>query len=223
MVLRPLSVKVRVVLLLVCGCTSCTVAFGQRFEPVLPLSADHVLICEAGAMLGGGGQAHVAVQPVVAAAPSHELQMLVEIVTRIDLNRDQQLDHHELQTLGYLTRQQLLQDVDKNFDRQLSKQELEQVLTPPPTQPTRHSTSEVRRPESPSPKVFRNVRRFGVGAPQASPATRDRSVSRPATFGATAGYFAPRSAPQQRNRRAALSFDVYLRSTGQFELTRRCP
>ncbi|NOZ39962.1 MAG: hypothetical protein GXP24_07030 [Planctomycetes bacterium] len=152
-------------------------------QPDLPLTDQSALICEAGDLLGGGGQARAAINDFVPDAGPNRRLVLIELVTRIDADRDRQLDHRELQTLDRLTRQQLLRQLDTNFDRKLSLSELEQELTPQET-----GQSESRYPQElvattpPQPETFRNLRRFGIGIQQTSPQPRNQPFARAAYF-----------------------------------------
>ncbi|MGI9428008.1 MAG: hypothetical protein ACR2NM_05080 [Bythopirellula sp.] len=215
MTLRSLTARARAVLLLALGLASCAIASGQQLDPIEPLSEDSALICEAGAILGGG-QADAAVRQVGPLAQQQERLILVALITRVDVNRNQQLDHHELQTLDYLTRQQLLQDVDTNRDRQLSNDELQQALAPPPNEPTGYATPELPRPAAPADATFRNLRRFGVGLPQPAPPGRNQPVSRAATFGNTAGFYTLPSSTRMRRSPQVVGFEVFRQSNGAY-------
>jgi len=155
-------------------------------QPDLPLTDQSALICEAGDLLGGGGQARAAINDFVPDAGPNRRLVLIELVTRVDVDRDRQLDHRELQTLDYLTRQRLLRQLDTNRDRKLSSQELEQKLTPQET-----GQSESLYPEATTPppaKTFRNLRRFGIGIQQTPPKPRSQPFARAATFGTSPNF-----------------------------------
>lgn len=161
-------------------------------QPDLPFTDQSALICEAGGLLGGGGQARAAINDFLPAAEPDRRLVLIDLVTRVDVDRDRQLDHRELQTLDRLTRQQLLRQLDTNFDRKLSLRELEQELTPQES-----GQSESRYPDQPvaksppQPETFRNLRRFGIGIPQTPPKPRSQPFARAATFGTSPNFTRP--------------------------------
>ena len=96
-------------------------------------------------------------------------------MTRVDVDHDNNLDHRELRTLDYLTRQQLLRQLDTDHDRKLSLLELEQVLAPKESAPSNYPYPEEPLPVSPPPpEKFRNLRRFGIGIQQTPPTPRSQ-------------------------------------------------
>ena len=172
-------------------------------QPALPLTDESALICEAGDLLGtgaggAGGQVQKAATNFLPSAGPHRQRFLIELVTRVDINRDQNLDHRELQSLDHRTRQQLLRQLDTNHDRKLSPQELERDFEQYLVRPEKKTTpSESLYPETPEdlqanappqPETFRNLRRFGIGIQQTSPAPRSQPFARAAKFGTTPGF-----------------------------------
>ncbi len=173
-------------------------ADGQQLDlvrPALPLTDQSALICEAGDLLGAGGQTHSDTTSFFPVDGLNRRRILIELVTRIDVDRDRNLDHRELQTLDYLTRQQLLQQLDTNHDRKLSLQELEQeplensAREPAPSEQLYPSEPTASTP--PQPETFRNLRRFGIGIQQTLPTPRSQPFARAATFGTSPNFPRP--------------------------------
>jgi len=188
--LRMVAVRTGVVICVVIGLTLDDRARAQLLDRVLPHADESALICKAGAMLGGGGQENPAEAIPNPIHEPHRQQVLFEIVTRVDLNRDQQLDHRELRALDYQSRQQMLQELDTNHDRKLSAKELE-VATLAPSQGG-YPYPEQSIAEAPKqPETFRNLRRYGIGIQQTPPKPRSQPFARAATFGTSPNFTRP--------------------------------
>lgn len=212
---------------LVTGLVSTSATQGQQAKllpqraDVLPLPDDTALICEAGGLIDGGGVAKNVRQNATSPNRTTQRQVLNEFVAKIDVNRDSQLDHQELLTLDFLTREQLLDKFDENLDRKLSTSEIEQAL--PPIDNHRAGYPNSDQPPSDmakQPEGFRNLRRFGIGLEPPKQPQRSSPFARAATFGTTPGFTPPRKkssiGPQQGGGRCQLSTtnsssDFYLR------------
>lgn len=218
----------RRILMISCAVTSamiCPRVWGQPNRAALPLDDprllrdDTALICEAGGLIGGGNVANAADQFDQRPQPSKR-EVILEFVARVDANRDRHLEHHELLTLDFETRQRLLKQFDTNLDRQLSDQEIQQALAATETQSSSYSHTQPTNPESlAEPETFRNVRRYGIGLLQTAPPPRRQPFARAAVFGTSPGFRPPRQkdaiGPPRSGRcqrPSSATFDVYLRA-----------
>lgn len=202
----------------------CPRVWGQPNRAALPLDDprllrdDTALICEAGGLIGGGNVANAAEQFDQQPQPSRR-EVILEFVARVDANRDRHLEHNELLTLDFETRQRLLKQFDTNLDRKLSDQEIQQALAAAEIQPAGYPYTQSTSPESPAePKTFRNVRRYGIGLQQATPPPRRQPFARAAVFGSSPGFRPPRQKdaigpPRSGScqRPSSATFDIYLR------------
>ena len=164
----------------------------DRAQVFLLPTEESALICEAGGVLGGGAEGEAGKSNPAPTDLPNRRQVLIELVTRVDVNRDLQLDHRELQTLDKSERQRLLQDVDTNLDRKLSAQELQQALATVEAAPLGYPYPEEPLEQAPAqPETFRNLRRFGLGVQQAGPQPRSQPFVRAAVFGTSPGFRPP--------------------------------
>ncbi len=177
-----------------------TSTFAQLPQPdqaiaVAPqLADDTALICAAGGLIGAGGNgAGEAQANLVHLSRRTQRDVLVEFVSKVDINGDQQLQHDELQTLDFLSRQQLLAKFDDNLDRKLDAEEVQQALAEVESPPSSYPHSRQAQPEPTSqPEQYRNLRRFGIGLNQPPREQRTSPFARAATFGTTPGFPPPR-------------------------------
>lgn len=217
----------RRILVISCAVTSVMISprvWAQPNRAVLPLDDprllrdDTALICEADGLIGGGNIANAADQFDQRPLPSKR-EVILEFVARVDANRDGQLEHNELLTLDFESRQQMLNQLDTNLDRKLSDKEIRQALASAEIQPSGYPSTQPTNPESPAePETFRNVRRYGIGLQQTAPPRR-QPFARAAVFGTSPGFRPPRQkdtiGPPRSGRcqrPSSATFDVYLRA-----------
>ncbi len=154
------------------------------------LDDETALICAAGGAIGGAGGAKL---NALQLNKRTQRQVLLEFVSKIDINRDQQLHHDELQTLDFLSRQQLLAKFDNNLDRKLDAAEVQQALAEAEAPPASYPHARQTEPEAtPQPERYRNLRRFGIGLNQPAREQRSSPFARAATFGTIPGFPPPR-------------------------------
>lgn len=186
------------------------------------LDRETALICEAGNMLGGGGQADVGGGGNLVGKPS-ERQVLIEFVSKIDMNGDLQLTHDELQALDFLTRRQLLDKLDLDFDRKLSASEIDGALAR--AADSKQSYPRSQQPEanvSNRPEAFRNMRRFGIGLQQPAQSQRRQPFAQAAQFGTTSNFRPPRKKTSARPTQFGAGH-CQLSISGQSDLYLRVP